>query len=122
MLLLSDSRFLCYNFPLSINSESELIENYYCMLENDDAITNIFRTMANSIGGVLFYCQEGKDRTGVISALLLLLAKVSDIDIYADYEISNVYLYDKESKSRFVRFSVVCEAELYGKYIKIFER
>jgi protein-tyrosine phosphatase len=96
---ISDSRFSCYNFPLSINakavnSEADVIENYCQMLENDTAITNIFRTMANSHGGILFHCQEGKDRTGIIAGLLLLLAEVSDIDIYADYEISNVYLYE----------------------------
>lgn len=98
-VFVADSRFSCYNFPLSINakpanSESDIIENYYHMIENDTAIANIFRTMANSIGGILFHCQEGKDRTGIISALLLLLAGVSDVDIYADYEISNVYLYE----------------------------
>lgn len=98
-VFVADSRFLCYNFPLSIsgftaNSEKDIIENYYHMIENDTAIANIFRTMANSTGGILFHCQEGKDRTGIISALLLLLAGVSDIDIYVDYEISNVYLYE----------------------------
>jgi protein-tyrosine phosphatase len=96
---ISDSRFSCYNFPLSINakavnSEADVIENYCQMLENDTAITNIFRTMANSHGGILFHCQEGKDRTGIIAGIILLLAEVSDIDIYADYEISNVYLYE----------------------------
>lgn len=95
----ADSRFLCYNFPLSINvkaanSENDIIENYYHMIENDTAIANIFGAMANSTGGILFHCQEGKDRTGIIATLLLLLAGVSDIDIYADYEISNVYLYE----------------------------
>ena len=95
----SDSRFSCYNYPLSTNakvpnSESDVIENYYRMIENDTAIADIFGTMANSNGGMLFHCQEGKDRTGIISAILLLLAGVSDIDIYADYEISNVYLYE----------------------------
>ncbi|WP_408629652.1 tyrosine-protein phosphatase [Acetatifactor aquisgranensis] len=44
--------------------------SYY---ENDEAIFQIFHTMADSEGGTLFHCQEGKDRTGVISALLLLL-------------------------------------------------
>lgn len=95
----SDNRFHCYNFPLAINakvanSENDVIENYYQMLENDTAITNIFGTMANSVGGILFHCQEGKDRTGIIAGILLLLAGASDIDIYADYEISNVYLYE----------------------------
>ena len=93
-----DVRFSTYNFPLSVNpkvakSEEDVIENYYKMIENDKAIFQIFHTMANSDGGILFHCQEGKDRTGVISALLLLLGDVADIDIIADYEISNAYLY-----------------------------
>jgi protein-tyrosine phosphatase len=94
-----NDRFQRYNFPLSINakvpnSEGDFIENYYCMLENEIAIANIFKIMENSKSGVLFYCQEGKDRTGLIAAIILLLAEVSDIDIFADYEISNVYLYE----------------------------
>ena len=101
----ADSRFSCYNYPLSINakapnSENDVIENYYSMIDNDTAIVNIFGTMANATGGVLFHCQEGKDRTGIISGLLLLLAGVSDIDIYADYEISNVYLYEMIKKAK----------------------
>lgn len=94
-----DTRFLTYNFSLSVNpkipeSEEDVIENYYRMLENDNAMFHIFHTMANSEGGILFHCQEGKDRTGIISALLLLLGDVADIDIIADYEISNAYLYE----------------------------
>ena len=101
----SDSRFSCYNYPLSVNAkaantENDVIENYFQMIENDAAIVSIFGTMANTDGGVLFHCQEGKDRTGVISGILLLLAGVSDIDIYADYEISNVYLYEWIKKAK----------------------
>lgn len=48
-----DSRFSCFNFPLSVNlevtySEDDVIKNYYDMLENQQAIKNIFHTMANS--------------------------------------------------------------------------
>jgi len=40
-------------------------------------------------GGVLVHCQGGKDRTGLISALLLRLVGVSAEDIAADYAISS---------------------------------
>lgn len=95
---MGDVRFLTYNFPSSVSpkevkSEEDVIENYLRMIENDEAIFHIFNTMANSEDGILLHCQEGKDRTGVISALLLLLGDVADIDIIADYEISNAYLY-----------------------------
>jgi protein-tyrosine phosphatase len=39
-------------------------------------------------GGVLVHCHGGKDRTGLVVALLLSLAGVSDDDIAADYAIS----------------------------------
>ena len=39
-------------------------------------------------GGVLVHCQGGKDRTGIVVALLLSLAGVSDSEIAHDYAIS----------------------------------
>lgn len=95
----SDRRFFCYNFPLGANikvpgSADGVVQNYCDMLENEIVISDIFKKMADSKGGILFHCQEGKDRTGLISAILLLLAGAADIDIFADYEISNVYLYE----------------------------
>jgi hypothetical protein len=37
-----------------------------------------------------FHCREGKDRTGALSALLLLAVGVSESDIVRDFEVSNV--------------------------------
>ena len=42
-------------------------------------------------GAVLFHCTAGKDRTGIIAALLLLFLGVDDEDIIADYEVSCTY-------------------------------
>ncbi len=39
-------------------------------------------------GGVLFHCQRGHDRTGIVALLVLALAGVSPEDIAADYELS----------------------------------
>ena len=39
-------------------------------------------------GGVVVHCQGGKDRTGLVAALLLRLAGVSHEDIGADYSLS----------------------------------
>ena len=39
-------------------------------------------------GGVLFHCQRGYDRTGILSVLLLALADVTPEAIVADYELS----------------------------------
>jgi protein-tyrosine phosphatase len=43
-------------------------------------------------GGVLVHCAGGKDRTGLVSALLLRLAGVGPRDIAADYALSGDYL------------------------------
>jgi protein-tyrosine phosphatase len=54
-------------------------------------IGKIFKTMAKSRGACLFHCYAGKDRTGVIAALLLMVAGVAPDDVVADYEISGTY-------------------------------
>jgi protein tyrosine/serine phosphatase len=47
------------------------------------------RAVANaSEGGVVVHCMGGKDRTGLITALLLSLAGVDDEQIAADYALS----------------------------------
>ena len=53
-------------------------------------------------GGILFHCVSGKDRTGIISALLLLLNGVSELDVLTDFISSAIYLRpvaDKENKT-----------------------
>ncbi|MDR1629763.1 MAG: tyrosine-protein phosphatase [Oscillospiraceae bacterium] len=50
-------------------------------------LTRVFELIAEhaQLGGVVFHCTAGKDRTGVVAALLLLLNGVVDGDIIADY-------------------------------------
>jgi hypothetical protein len=43
-------------------------------------------------GGVLIHCHAGKDRTGLVSALLLALAGVPEAVIAEDYALSDVFL------------------------------
>ena len=43
-------------------------------------------------GGVLFHCHAGKDRTGLVAALLLALAGTPDEIIAQDYHLSYTYL------------------------------
>jgi protein tyrosine/serine phosphatase len=47
------------------------------------------RAVANApTGGVVIHCVGGKDRTGLLSAFLLHLAGVADVDIATDYALS----------------------------------
>ncbi|MCB1398302.1 MAG: tyrosine-protein phosphatase [Rhodobacter sp.] len=58
-----------------------------------DAIVEIFAVMAAARpGAILFHCTAGKDRTGVIAALLLSLAGVSPADIVTDYALTTDYI------------------------------
>ena len=54
-------------------------------------VFNVFAEHINN-GVILFHCQSGKDRTGIIAMLLLLIAGASELDVLADYIISPTYL------------------------------
>ena len=71
-----------------------LADLYIHMLENSrESLGQVFVQMAAARSGAcLFHCAHGKDRTGLISALLHLLAGVSDADIVANYQVSEMYL------------------------------
>jgi protein tyrosine/serine phosphatase len=43
-------------------------------------------------GGVVIHCGGGRDRTGLVTLLLLALAAVDPEDIASDYELSNIHL------------------------------
>jgi protein tyrosine/serine phosphatase len=53
----------------------------------------ILRAVATApAGAVLVYCHAGKDRTGLVTALVLAAAGVTATDIAADYAVSDGYL------------------------------
>jgi hypothetical protein len=72
-------------------SSDNLAERYMWYLEiGGDAIAESFEILAASHGGaVVFHCAAGKDRTGVVAALLLEVLGVSDDDIVADYALTD---------------------------------
>lgn len=79
--------------PARGESEEEgIIRGYFEMLDGKTDVTGILRVIANAPGGVLFHCTAGKDRTGCIAALLLLLCGVDMADVVADYQVSETYI------------------------------
>ena len=77
----------------SINAFVDWGEKYISLLENGkNWVRDTLRVMAGAQGAVIFNCTTGKDRAGVMSALLLSLAGVCDADIIADYCVSELYL------------------------------
>ena len=101
--------------------------SYFEMVDEQKTILNIMRVLAEAKGGVLYHCTAGKDRTGVISALLLLLVGVRKTDILADYQISQAYLgsmlqqYCKSNKNVDVNI-ITPKAEYMGKFLDMFQQ
>ena len=66
---------------------------YVNMLEEyKDWTCRVLDIAASEQGVMLYHCTTGKDRTGMLTALLLSIAGVSQDDIIADYCVSQVYM------------------------------
>lgn len=78
-----------------IRQATSLAETYCIMVDAyPDCIAAILGAVAEAPpGGVLIHCQGGKDRTGVIVALLLSVVGVPDDAIAADYALSQARLW-----------------------------
>ena len=81
--------FTYYDIPIDEGSgvpESvEAVPDSYYQIAHAANIHEVFMTMANAESAVMFNCTAGKDRSGVISALLLWLCGVRKSDIVYDY-------------------------------------
>lgn len=59
--------------------------------ENPEIIREIITEILESDQPVLYHCTAGKDRTGIITALILTILKFDKETIYNDYLLSNNY-------------------------------
>jgi protein tyrosine/serine phosphatase len=77
-----------------LNAADTPRENYIFMLSRFRRnFAAIFRAIAEAgPGGIVVHCHAGKDRTGLVSALLLALAGVPSETIAADYALTDAYL------------------------------
>lgn len=112
------------NFP---KREKDIPFGYMEIIEDKDKIKLVFDVIKNSQGGVFINCNSGKDRTGVICMLLLLIAKVPEKDIIADYQISYTYLMDDIRKlhkenPQLPKFLGNSKAEYMEKTLELFKR
>ena len=65
--------------------------NGYMQISDNPAMASVFKTLADAKDAAVFHCFAGKDRTGVVAAVLLMTAGVSDVDIIADYTLTYAY-------------------------------
>lgn len=87
--------FEYHHFPITEGSgvpESlEAVPLSYMTIATAENMPKVFRTIAEASCGVLFHCSAGKDRTGVVSAVILLLCGAEREAIVDNYVISREY-------------------------------
>lgn len=76
-----------------VGEATDMYERYLRILSTrQDAFRDIFTTIADAQGGVVFHCFAGKDRTGLVAALLLAMAGVTPDIIASDFIETDVQL------------------------------
>ena len=77
-----------------INQTPALTEMYSIIIDRyQENIARVMKAFAKATNGtILFHCHSGRDRTGIIAALLLSLVGVDYSTIAKDYTISSVYI------------------------------
>ena len=85
-------------------SNQTLGEMYIEFGSNKVFIKNVFEALGNAEGMALFHCSAGKDRTGIIAALILSYIGVQKKDVLADYQVSSTYLFEKTIPNEFIHF------------------
>jgi protein-tyrosine phosphatase len=96
-----------YNIPILSDEEQQsmnympdytfIMGDFYTsmMQKSQEALCEIFKKMADADGKVFFHCSAGKDRTGIVSAILLKLADVDNDAIIYDYCLTEKFLRNK---------------------------
>ncbi len=89
--------------PALSKAQKDIVAMYKLSLtEYGENYAKALRLIASLDKPFLFHCFVGKDRTGLLAALLLSSAGVSREDIIADYQVSYTYFkpfYDREVNS-----------------------
>ena len=87
--------FEYHHFPITEGSgvpESlEAVPHSYMDIATAENMPNVLKTIAEASSGVLFHCTAGKDRTGVVSAIILMACGVDRESIVSDYVVSREY-------------------------------
>ena len=81
--------FTFLNYPIiegdTIPESVEAVPGSYMNIACSENMPRILKAIADADTGVMYNCAAGKDRTGVVTAILLMLCGVSDEEITADY-------------------------------------
>lgn len=84
--------FAYFNIPIKegsyIPESVEAVPGSYMDIACSTNMSKVFKTIAEADSGVMFNCSAGKDRSGVVSAIILMLCRVNENDIISDYMLS----------------------------------
>lgn len=86
-----------------IYEKKNIVESYMNFVSRYDILGKIFKTFVSNEGVILFFCKHGRDRSGIISIILELLAGVQIEEIVADYLYSDVLLNSEDIRLREVK-------------------
>lgn len=79
--------------PAFAQNDMSMPEVYeLCLNEYKENFAKVLRIISSLDAPFMFHCFCGKDRTGILAALILSASGVESIDIIADYEISYTYI------------------------------
>ena len=73
-------------------AKNEVLNSYIEMLDGKEQIKSFFNLLNEAKTGIIYYCNAGKDRTGVVTALILSLLGVDRDEIVQDYVASGLIL------------------------------
>lgn len=88
------------NLPLlTIPEMSEMVESRYPNVPHSYALavrpekkgiwTRVFDVLLEKEGGILLHCSQGKDRTGIVAAVILSALGLSKETVFKDYLLTN---------------------------------
>lgn len=87
--------FVYCNIPIEEGSGIpgciDAVSDSYIKIAESRRMADVFRAIAMAPDGVMINCTAGKDRTGVVSAILLGVCGVPDVEIIADYMYTKAY-------------------------------
>lgn len=142
-ILQKHSGFNWHNVPLQvqhrkIEGEDDLIGAYMDFTFNYQGMKRIFEIIGKAEHGIFIHCQEGKDRTGIVVAILLMAVGVQYEDIVLDYHSSQIYMqkyikkvldafpdfpaYRYASKPEYIEKYIDCFCKKFGTAKKYFQR
>ena len=128
----NDDCFKLFHYEMNgggkIPESCEMVSTSYMnMLEGKDIIRNIFKLLAENNDGILYFCNAGKDRTGVITALILMTLGVKKEDIISDYALSSTYMKDfledfaQESSNKDIKDIITPKTQYMEQFLNDFE-